>query len=390
MRLARAGHLVRRGLRGQRAWVWGVGLLAALAVFPVVAPGYQVALGLALLADVALASAWALFSGPTRYLSLAAAAFFGAGAYSTALLGARLAWPLPVLAGAVAGGLLALPVGLLALRLRGPYFAILTFGLSELVRHTVIWYESAVTGTVGRVLVLPVERRTVYWGLLAIATLAVATAIGLRRSRWGLALVAIGGDEERAEVLGIRPTGIKIAVFALSAALMGATGAAIAPRWTYLDPHIAFNPLISFQVIIMALLGGVGRPAGPVIGALFLGLLSELFLIQFRYVYMIVLGVVLIVTVLVLPHGLTGWRGEERTEEWGRRLRWAIGRRIPRRFTMRRDYQLFIAGEWCDAPGGRTFPDANPATGEVFARIPAADADTARRAVEAADRARAE
>ena len=97
--------------------------------------------------------------------------------------------------------------------------------------------------------------------------------------RW----LAIGGDEERAEVLGVRPIGVKVAVFALSAALMGATGAAIAPRWTYIDPHIAFNPLISFQVIIMALLGGVSRPAGPVVGALVLGLLSEIFLLQFRY-----------------------------------------------------------------------------------------------------------
>ena len=386
----RVWHRARRALRGKRAWVWGAGLLAALGAAPLALSAYHVALGLALLADVALASAWALFSGPTRYLSLAAAAFFGVGAYTTALLGARVAWPAPVLAGALAGGLLALPVGLLALRLRGPYFAILTFGLSELVRHAVIWYESRVTGTVGRVLLLPLERRTLYWGLLLIAALAVAAAILLRRSRWGLALVAIGGDEERAEVLGVRPTGVKIAVFALSAALMGATGAAIAPRWTYIDPHIAFNPLISFQVIIMALLGGVGRPAGPVVGALVLGLLSELFLIQFRYVYMIVLGAVLILVVLGLPHGITGWQAEERTEDLVRRLRWAIARRIPRRYAMRRQHQLFIGGEWRDAPDGRTFPDVNPATGEAFTRIPAADAATARAAMEAAERARPE
>ena len=386
----RLGHRLRRALRGRRAWAWAGGLLAALAVFPAVAPAYHVALGLALLADVALASAWTLFSGPTRYLSLAAAAFYGVGAYVTALVGAQAAWPAPIVAGAAAGALLSLPVGLLALRLRGPYFAILTFGLSELVRHTVIWYESNVTGTVGRVLVLAIERRTIYWGLLVIAVLAVGAAILLRRSRWGLALAAIGGDEERAEVLGIRPVGVKVAVFALSAALMGATGAAIAPRWTYIDPQVAFNPLISFQVIIMALLGGVGRPAGPVVGALTLGLLSEVFLLQFRYVYMIVLGAVLILVVLGLPHGIMGWRAEARTEELVRRLRWAIARRIPGRFAMRRQYQLFIGGEWQDAPEGRTFPDVNPATGEVFTRIPAAGAETARRAVEAAERARAE
>ena len=85
-----------RTLRGRRAWVWAGGLLAALAAFPAVAPAYYVALGLALLADVALASAWTLFSGPTRYLSLAAAAFYGVGAYVTALVGAQAAWPAPV------------------------------------------------------------------------------------------------------------------------------------------------------------------------------------------------------------------------------------------------------------------------------------------------------
>ena len=386
----RLEHRVRRALRGRRAWVWAAALLAALVVLPFLAPTYHVALALALLADVALASAWTLFSGPTRYLSLAAAAFYGVGAYTTALIGARMGWSVSIVAGAAVGGLLSLPVGLLALRLRGPYFAILTFGLSELVRHTVIWYESNVTGTVGRVLVLPIERRTIYWGLLTIAVLSVAAAMLVRRSRWGLALLAIGGDEERAEVLGVRPTGVKVAVFALSAALMGATGAAIVPRWTYIDPHIAFNPLISFQVIIMALLGGVSRPAGPVVGAVVLGLLSELFLLQFRYVYMIVLGAVLILVVLGLPHGIMGWRSQERTEELVRRWRWALARRIPRRFAMRRQHQLFVNGEWQDAPGGRTFPDVNPATGETFTRIPAADAETARRAVEAAERARGE
>jgi aldehyde dehydrogenase (NAD+) len=370
--------------------VWSGVLLLGLAVFPLFAPAYYVALGLALMADVALASAWALFSGPTRYLSLAAAAFYGAGAYSTAVLAARLLWPLPVLAGAVGGGLLALPVGLLSLRLRGPYFALLTFGLSEMVRHLVIWYESRFTGTVGRIIAVQPNRGTLYYGLLVIAALAVGAAILLRRSRWGLALMAIGGDEERAEVLGVRPTWIKIGIFVLSAAFMGATGAALAPRWTYLDPPIAFNPLISFQVIIMALLGGTGRPAGPVIGAVFLGLISELFLLQFRYMYMIVLGAVLIVTVLGLPHGITGWHLEERTGDFLRAVRWAIARRIPRRYAMQRDYQLFIGGEWQDAPGGRTFPDVNPATGEAFARVAAADAETARRAMDAADRAKGE
>jgi branched-chain amino acid transport system permease protein len=79
----------------------------------------------------------------------------------------------------------------------------------------------------------------------------------------------------------------------------------MAPRWTYLDPQV-FNPLVSFQTVIMALLGGAGTVAGPAVGAVFLGLLSEILLLKFRYFYMLGLGVMLIVVVLLLPTGLAG------------------------------------------------------------------------------------
>jgi branched-chain amino acid transport system permease protein len=79
----------------------------------------------------------------------------------------------------------------------------------------------------------------------------------------------------------------------------------MAPRWTYLDPQV-FNPLVSFQTVIMALLGGAATVVGPALGAVFLGLLSEILLLQFRYFYMLGLGVMLIVVVLVLPGGLAG------------------------------------------------------------------------------------
>jgi len=295
-------------LAARLAWA---ALGAALVVAPQVLAPYYRSLALAILADVGLAVAWAFFSGPTRYLSLATGAFFGAGAYTTAVVMARLPWPLPVLAAAAVAAAMALLVGTLALRLRGPYFAVFTFGLAELAKHTLIWFETSITGTVGRLLLSPPGPVTLYYTVLAVAGLAVATAMALPRGRWGVALIGIGADEERAETLGIDTTRVKIGVFALSAAFMGAVGGAMAPRWTYIDPQV-FNPLVSFQTVIMALLGGPATVAGPILGAVFLGLVSEILLVKFRYLYMLSLGLVLIVVVLLLPAGLSGLRRTRR------------------------------------------------------------------------------
>jgi branched-chain amino acid transport system permease protein len=144
-----------------------------------------------------------------------------------------------------------------------------------------------------------------------VAVLAVIMALLLRQPPWGYALAGLGADEERAETLGINTTLVKIGIFASSAAVMGAVGAAMAPRWTYLDPQV-FNPFVSFQTVIMALLGGATTVAGPIVGAVFIGLASEFLLLRFRYVYMLGLGVALIVVTLVLPAGLVGLGGRLR------------------------------------------------------------------------------
>ena len=280
-----------------------VALAGVLLAAPAALSNYHRALALAILADIGLAVGWAMFSGPSRYLSLATGAFFGVGAYASALTIPRAVWPLPVLAGAAVAAGLALAVGLLALRLRGPYFAVFTFGLAELVKHSLIWYETSVTGTVGRLILTPPEPLVLYYTVLVIAGAAVATAAGLRRSRWGLALVGIGADEERAETLGIDTVRVKIGTFALSACFLGAVGAAMAPRWTYLDPQV-FSPLVSFQTVIMALVGGAASLWGPVLGAAFLGLAGEILLVKFRYLYQVGLGLTLMLVVLLLPQGL--------------------------------------------------------------------------------------
>lgn len=284
----------------------GALLFAALALVPFFVEGYGMALAVGIASYTILATAWALFSGPTRYISLATVAFFGLGAYTVAVLGEVLPWPLVLAAAAANGILLALVVGLSTLRLAGVYFVIFTFGLTELIRQVVTWYEVQVTRTVGRYVFLDIDQRAIYWQLLALAAVLFLTGYLIGRSRLGFALRVIGGDETVARHVGIDTTRAKVALFVLSALFMTLTGAIMAPRWTYIDPAIAFNPQVSFQAVIMALLGGVQRLWGPVLGVIPMTLLFEYLNANFPNYFLLILGVVFMTIVYLLPQGVAG------------------------------------------------------------------------------------
>ena len=232
-----------------RVLAFGAGgvLLAALACVPLVGSSYHVALGISLLYFAVLATAWALFSGPTHYISLATVAFFGVGAYTVAVVGEVLPWVLVLLIAAAIGVALALIVGLSTLRLSGIYFVIFSFGLSELIRQLVTWYEVNIHRSVGRYVFLDISQPQIYWQLLALTAAVLLTGYFIGRSRLGLALRVIGADEVVARHTGIDTTRAKLAAFAISALFMTLTGAVMAPRWTYIDPAIAFNPMLSFE-----------------------------------------------------------------------------------------------------------------------------------------------
>jgi branched-chain amino acid transport system permease protein len=294
----------------------GRGALAALAGGAVVAAAlpfllddFLVSLALSCLMYVALATSWSMFSGATRYVSLGTSAFFGLGAYVCAWTVAATPWPVVIAGGALIAAAFAGLAGLAILHLRGTYFAVLTFGLSELTRHVVTYGEKQYAGTVGRVLRGVPSNRTVYFTVLAVAIAAVVVAIAVRRSRFGLALIGVGADEQRAQTLGVPTRWVKVAGFALSAAFAGAAGAAMAVRWTYIDPTAVFNPFIGLQTVLIAIVGGPLSLSGPLLAAVVFSLLAEFLRLQFPYVYLIALGLLLIVAVVYLPYGLAGlWR----------------------------------------------------------------------------------
>jgi branched-chain amino acid transport system permease protein len=283
--------------------------LAALAsALPGLASEFVVSMALTCLMYIALSSSWALFCGSTRYLSLATSAFFGIGAYTSAIGLETLSWPLAIAAGAGIAALVAVVMGAAVLHLRGTYFAVLTFGMTELIRHAIAYFEKSVTGTVGRVLMVVPERDTVYFTVLLLALLAVALSIGVRRTRFGLAMRGIGADEQRAQTLGVNTRLVKTAGFALTAAVAGAVGAAMSVRWTYIDPLTVFNPFIGFQTVLIALIGGATTLWGPLIAAVVFSVLAETLRLQVPQVYMMSLGLLLILSVLYLPGGLASVR----------------------------------------------------------------------------------
>ena len=302
-----------RGM-GRDLWV-----LFALTGWALAVPHYgsefAVSMALSCLMYVALSTSWTLFCGSTRYLSLATSAFFGIGAYAGALTLEQLDWFGVVALGAGCAAAVAVVMGSAVLHLRGTYFAVLTFGMTELIRHAVTYWEKKVTGTVGRVLTAVPERDTVYLTVAGLALAALAVSLVARRTRFGLALQGIGADEQRAMTLGVNTRLVKVLGFALTAAFAGAVGAAMSVRWTYIDPATVFNPFIGFQTVLIALIGGVATLWGPAIAAIVFSLLAETLRLQAPQAYLMALGLLLILCVLFLPGGLASMR-------WARLRQW--------------------------------------------------------------------
>jgi len=190
------------------------------------------------------------------------------------------------------------------LHLRGAYFAVITFGLTELTLHSITYVEKTTFETAGRIISDAPETPVIYWTVLAVTLLAVATAILVRASRLGFALAGIGGDEERAQTLGVNTRRVKVIAFALSAFFPGALGAAMAVRWTYIEPLSVFNPFIGFQTVLIAMVGGAHTLLGPIVSSVFFSLLTEFLRLRFPYAFLSVLGLLLVVLVLYLPGGL--------------------------------------------------------------------------------------
>ncbi|WP_065750068.1 branched-chain amino acid ABC transporter permease [Bradyrhizobium paxllaeri] len=296
------------GLRRNEMVVAGASLAAAalLSLLPLVSEGFALSLGVNLMLYAAMCTAWALFSGPTRLVSLASAAFFGVGTYSVALGLDSLPFGTLLLVAALGSAALAGLVGAATLRLSGVYFVIFSLGLAELIRQIVAWSQSRFAHKMGLYVFTDLTERDLYWMLLALTSLVFVVGWLINRSRLGLALRIIGDDETVARHVGIATARTKIILFMISGAFIGVAGAISAPRYAYIEPQAAFNPMISFQVVIIALLGGTRRLWGPLVGVVPFIILMEFITSRFPNHSSVVVGVAFLAIVYLLPDGVTG------------------------------------------------------------------------------------
>lgn len=279
--------------------------LAICALLPFTGSGYWLGLGVTVAMFTVLATSWALFSGPTHYISLATAAFFGVGTYVTGLgVEALPFWSLVGLAGVIGAGLAAL-VGLATLRLSGVYFVIFTLGLAELVRQVITWVQNN-TGQKGLYVLTDLDEAGLYWWLLGLTTAVFLTGWLIGRSRLGFALRIIGDDETVAAHSGINTARAKVLLFMVPGAVAAMTGAILAPRYVYIEPSLAFAPILSFQVVIMALLGGASRLWGPLVGVIPFTFLLEVVSSNFPNQTTLVIGIAFLIIVYFLPGGFVG------------------------------------------------------------------------------------
>ena len=286
-----------------------LGVLAVgLALYPLQATGYGIRVMLQLFMWIALAQSWNLISGLTGYVSFGHVVFFGTGAYASSILIVTLgwAWPLACLGGGVVAAGLALVIGWPCLRLKGPYFAIATLGLNEVLRVVVSYYEGLTGG--GNGLSLPTLHASVeiYYAMGIVAAAVTAVAYVIVTSRFGLRLMTIREDEVAAEAMGIDTLRYKLYAFLLSAAAPGVVGGLSARDQGYIEPLSVFPLIMTITMIVMALFGGKGTIWGPVLGATVLFAFQEVVWARFIYLHQLLFGAIIVGVVLLMPRGILG------------------------------------------------------------------------------------
>jgi branched-chain amino acid transport system permease protein len=275
-----------------------------------------------------LGASWNLLGGFAGQVSFGHATFLGIGAYVTMLfyLSLGLSPFLGMLAGGVIGALFALPIGLICFRLRGPYFSLATLAVAEIVRLVALNWEQLTAGPMGLLITtlprISIASMTVDWEskipfyylAVALALFAMGLTYVVSRSRLGAYLMAVREDMDSAEAAGIDTARTRVVALVLSAFVVGLAGGFYALYFRYVDPDAVFAISLSVEMVFIAVVGGLATTAGPIVGAVVLVGISEIFRERFAAGHLIFYGLFMMLVIRYLPEGI-----------WGR-LRLLLGR----------------------------------------------------------------
>jgi branched-chain amino acid transport system permease protein len=293
-------------------------LLTAVIIVLLIAPysgisGYLVRLLAIIFLWIGKTGCWNIVAGYTGYIDFGPVAYFGIGSYVTALLMAKAHIPFlfSILVGGAISALIALPIALPTLRLRGAYFGIATLAFAEAMKQIILEFDKTVgvqffEGSYG--ITLPIGPGNVYFYYVGFGIMIAVIGITYwtEGSKFGYALRAIREAEQAAELSGVNTSREKTKAYVISAFFLGIIGGVEAYWLTYITPHMVFDVLITIQMVVMALLGGIGTLLGPVIGATFLTIIYELLHRDFPYTYAIIVGFIIVIVVLLMPSGIVG------------------------------------------------------------------------------------
>jgi branched-chain amino acid transport system permease protein len=315
---------MKRG--GAAFWIGAAAFLALVFLSTqIVSNEYPFFAGYVILQFIVLSVAWSILGGYAGYVNFGTSAFFGVGVYTAILLFQSAGAPLlvQIAAAAVVGAVLGFAVGLLTLRMQGIFFSIATIAVTIVIETSVTNWRY-LGGAAG----IQIQRPPVmapfhsYVQMLvfvqaALVVLAVVVARYIQNSWIGRGLQALRDDELAAECTGVPTLRLKLVACVVSGALMCAAGAPAAMYLQYADPASAFNLNYSVSVLAMALIGGTTHWAGPVIGAVLLGVTQQLLAVTISSeVNVLVLGVMLVAFVVLAPEGIIGLfrKGRRRAE----------------------------------------------------------------------------
>ena len=297
--------------------VLGLAVLAVFIAVPILgASGFTYRTLTAMFLLIVTAQGWNLIGGYTGYAAFGNVAFFGLGAYTTAILMDRFNVPflvtLPL--GGLVAALYAVLVGLPVLRLRGHYFAIATLGVAEATREVVAWATPVTAGATGISLpfLKPIDyaQNVFYYMTMGLVLFGLALTWFFSRRKIGYSWAAIRADEDGAKMLGVNTTSSKVIAFALAALLTGLAGSVYAYYNSFIAPEEVFKIDRTLQAILASVLGGAGTLAGPVVGAMIFQLVNTFLIfgkpfgIDLGQFHVTLLGIFIVLVIIFTPRGL--------------------------------------------------------------------------------------